>query len=193
MKRMALVAIALTAVVGCRDGVEQPITPSPDEAPTTPEVVTPPKVILTLPEPEPQPEAAPTIKLVMGEATVEAEPSKRPARARTTRGARPTGSNKATATPARKVSIMGTIRKNWGDVERCYGTAVAKDPSLAGKITFKWTLGATGTPSAVSVVRDTLAKKTVGSCIRKRAMNWKFPPPQGGVGVVKYTYDLRTQ
>jgi len=88
---------------------------------------------------------------------------------------------------------MGTIRANWSDVERCYGDAVSKNPSLAGKITFKWTLGAKGVPSAVSVVRDTLADKGVGHCIRKRAAAWQFPPPRGGVGVVKYTYDLRTQ
>ncbi len=193
MKRLVLLAVTLIVCVGCRDdGDESPTSAATPAPAATTEAVTPPKVVLTLPAAEEEAPAEPAFRLVMGEATVEVDTPKRAGRARTTRGARPTG-QKAAASSVRRVSIMGTIRANWSDVERCYGNAVAKDSSLAGKITFKWTLGAKGVPSAVSVVRDTLADKGVGNCIRKRAKSWQFPPPRGGVGVVKYTYDLRTQ
>jgi hypothetical protein len=191
MKRMLPLVMVMVTSAGCRDAATESDSPSPAIAKKV-DAPAAPKVVQTLPSEEPEPPPEPTFRLVMGEATVEVEASKRAPRTRTTRGARSTTQKSAT-TRARRASIMGTIRANWGDVERCYGDAVSKNASLAGKITFQWTLGASGVPSAVSVVRDTLADKAVGECIRSRARDWRFPAPKGGVGVVKYTYDLRTK
>ena len=190
MKPTLPLVMVLVTCSGCRDAATESDAPVPPVA-VQAEAQPAPKVVQTLPPEEPEPPAKPAFRLVMGEATVEVQKPKRSPRTRTTRGARPT--TQKSATRSKRAAIMQTIRSNWGVVERCYGDAVAKDTSLAGKITFHWMLGANGVPSAVSVAHDTLTDKTVGECIRRRAKEWRFPPPEGGTGLVKYTYTLRTK
>jgi len=43
------------------------------------------------------------------------------------------------------------------------------------------------------VTQDTLSDPSVAACLRGRAKNWHFPPPEGGVGVVRAPFDLRMQ
>lgn len=97
----------------------------------------------------------------------------------------------ASAQSAKEVSAMGTIRAHMREVEDCYGRVALKDPSIAGRVTMRWTLGRDGVPSAVAVVSDTLKDKSVGACIKEHARTWRFPAPAGGLGVVTYPFDLR--
>jgi outer membrane biosynthesis protein TonB len=99
---------------------------------------------------------------------------------------RPAAGKKATAG-----GVDAVIESHSGDVEACYAPIALKDPRVAGRIVLQWTLGADGRPSAVAVVQDTLSNPAVGACLKGRARAWRFPPPEGGVGVVRAPFDLR--
>jgi hypothetical protein len=90
-------------------------------------------------------------------------------------------------------AAMQTIRAHMGDVQHCYGRVALKDPTIQGRITMQWTLGRTGMPTATAVLKDTLKDKSVAKCLRTKARGWKFPPPDGGIGVITYPFDLRVQ
>jgi hypothetical protein len=124
-------------------------------------------------------------------AAVKARTGVRPARPapRTSTATRPAPATSVAS--AKEVSAMGTINAHMREVEDCYGRVALKDPSIAGRITLRWTLGRDGVPSAVAVVSDTLKDKSVGACIKERARTWRFPAPAGGLGVVTYPFDLR--
>jgi hypothetical protein len=94
---------------------------------------------------------------------------------------------------AREVSAQAVIRSHFSDVEACYGAVALKDPSVGGRIVVQWTLGADGTPTGVAITQDTLRSAAVTDCIKSRARGWRFPPPAGGVGVVRYPFDLKVQ
>jgi hypothetical protein len=97
------------------------------------------------------------------------------------------------APAARRVSPMQTIRAHYGDVHHCYAKVALKDPTVAGRVTLQWTIGKTGMPQAVAITKNTLKDKSVGACLKVRAKKWKFPPPNGGVQVISYPFDLRVQ
>jgi hypothetical protein len=111
---------------------------------------------------------------------------------------RPTGRVNAASrsAPGKKSATRGVdavIESHYGDVEACYAPIGLKDPRVAGRIVLQWTLGADGRPSAVAVVQDTLSNPAVGACLKTRARAWQFPPPEGGVGVVRAPFDLRIE
>ena len=93
----------------------------------------------------------------------------------------------------RAPTALGTIRRNMRDVEHCYGRVALKDPTIKGRIVVQWTIGQSGKPTAVAIVKNTLKDKSVGQCIRKRAKKWTFPPPKGGVSVITYPFNLKVQ
>ncbi len=93
----------------------------------------------------------------------------------------------------RAPSAAGTIQKHWGEVEACYARVALKDPSIGGRIVLRWTLDRDGKPNTTQVIKDTLKDKSVSACIRARAQNWRFPPPEGGIGVITYPFNLRVQ
>ncbi len=142
--------------------------------------------------------ALPKFVIVPGAIQIEAdevpdaavEPAKPKARRKraTRRKRRPTSKQ-----PAAAASAMSTIRRHWGEVERCYGDIALKDPTVRGRIVMQWTLGSDGMPTATAVLKDTLKDKRVSQCIKTRARRWRFPAPSGGVSVITYPFDLRVQ
>ncbi len=170
----------------------------------SPEAVPPPVVLdagsLPLDAAPPPPTTAPDAAVptfIIGAPVIVAAPPVVTAVASTpaARG-RPTGRPGAASRPtAGKKSSTGgvdaVIESHYGDVEACYAPIALKDPRVAGRIVLQWTLGADGRPSAVAVVQDTLSNPAVGACLKARARAWRFPPPDGGVGVVRAPFDLR--
>jgi hypothetical protein len=109
--------------------------------------------------------------------------------AKKTRAAQPAQATR----PVRRASPLQTIRSHFGDVHDCYAAVALKDPSVAGRVTLQWTIGKSGMPQAVAVIKNTLKDKSVGACLKQRAKNWQFPPPVGGVQVISYPFDLRVR
>lgn len=166
---------------------QEPETPSEPEA-DTPVIEAMPVMVEAevevAPEP-PQPEAAP-------------EPARRVRKRRRRRAKRKPAPapSRAARKPAGRLarsSIMRTINAHLGDVEQCYSRVALKDPSIAGRIVMQWTLGQDGRPTGVALLSDSIRDKSVGRCLKARARNWKFPPPEGGVAVVTYPFNLRVQ
>lgn len=146
-----------------------------------------------------------TFEIVPGEASFEVEEAptkgkkKKKRRGRKARkGKDPKPAKVAAAEPKKPVkrrprTALSTIRSHYGDIERCYGPVAMKDPSVKGKIVVQWTLGRDGRPTATAILKNTLKNKSVAQCIRTRARSWQFPPPNGGVAVITYPFNLSVQ
>ncbi len=185
---LAWAALAGAVLVGCEDRPAEP-----DAAPPVPDVaapdVSPPDVAPPDAAVDAGPDATLDAQIVMGQVTViKLDLPDKPGGKRKVQKRTP----KPPASP-RQASIMGTIRKHQNEVVDCYAKVAQKKPSVAGQLTVKWTLGADGMPTVASIAQDTLGDPAVGNCVKAKAVGWKFPPPQGGVGVVKYTWTLKLQ
>lgn len=203
---LAALAGALALSAGCQGPTVEPAPPAPpapvSEAPPPP--TEPPSVA---------PSAAPSAALppdlgftiVAGTPTIVAET---PVVTPEARGRAPKAASPVSATPGpspaapavaqspgrpAEVSAQTVIHNHAGDIEACYGAVALKDPSIAGHIVVQWTLGADGTPTSVAITQDTLRSAPVTDCIKSRARSWKFAPPAGGIGVIRFPYDLKVQ
>lgn len=191
--RRAIMCVLAVALGACR---EEPAPSAPDAAPSPPDAAVPDMRAITITMGEPQieimlPDGGLEVVDPPPEKVAAAKKPRRPARKRPVMKAdRPAA---ARAAPAGPTTPMQTIRSNMRDVEHCYGQVALKDPSVAGRVVLQWTLGRDGAPTATAVVQDTLSDKSVGACMRARAHRWRFPPPPGGVQVIKYPFDLRVQ
>jgi hypothetical protein len=193
---------ALCLLTQCHEATDPP---TPPQAPPT---VAPPAPITQAPATQaPASQAQPDLgfNIVAGAPVIVAEapivtadprkPAPRPATPGPN-GAAGGGQTKLSPSPpqtAREVSAQAVIRSHFSDVEACYGAVALKDPSVGGRIVVQWTLGADGTPTGVAITQDTLRSAAVTDCIKARARGWRFPPPAGGVGVVRYPFDLKVQ
>ena len=86
-------------------------------------------------------------------------------------------------------NLNDVLRRRQQDIERCYERALAQDPSLSGRLTVQFTIGADG---AVSDARlpDNGLNDSVGNCVLGRVRRWRFDPPDGGTVTVRRPYLL---
>lgn len=90
-----------------------------------------------------------------------------------------------------KEIIRRVVRQHRGEIRYCYESELQKNKGLAGRVTVRFTISATG--SVVSaVVRDsTLNNATVERCMTDKIRRWVFPEPKGGgIVVVNYPFNL---
>lgn len=187
IRPVSLAALCLALLAGCRD-----------EPPARPDAAPPPPPDAAIPDaaiPDAAVDAAPLdastdAQVVLGQVTMIKLDAPKPATPKPATA--PRAAPPAAAT-GRQVSIMGTIERHQGEVVDCYAAVAENKPDVAGQLTVQWTLGADGTPTGASIARDTLGDPAVGACVKAKAVKWKFPPPDGGLGVVKYTWNLKLQ
>ena len=80
--------------------------------------------------------------------------------------------------------IRRIVRAHINEVRYCYNQALARDPSVQGRVKVQFTIGGTGrVPSAV-VQETTLRDPAVGNCIAQAVRRWTFPKPEGGGSVI---------
>ena len=186
-----LAGLGLAALVGaCTEEAPRPVRPV-DAAVADATPVDAAAIKITMGEPLIEIEL-PDGGLEITEAPAPKKPRKgprRPARVKPKPGgsAPPSVARAAAATP------MNTIRANMRDIQDCYGRVALKDPSIQGRIVVQWTIGKSGMPTATAIVVDELSDKSVGRCIKERAHRWAFPPPGGGVQVIKFPFNLKVQ
>ncbi len=86
-----------------------------------------------------------------------------------------------------KAIIRRVVRQHRREIAWCYEKELAKKADLAGRVTAKFTISATGKVIAVIVRSSTLENKAVESCVMSKMRRWVFPEPKGG-GIVVVTY-----
>lgn len=69
----------------------------------------------------------------------------------------------------------------------CYEKELARAPSLEGKVTTRFVIGAAGTVESVTVTESTLASAEVEACLVRVVQRLRFPPCEGG-GIAEVTY-----
>lgn len=88
--------------------------------------------------------------------------------------------------------IADVINRNMGQIRFCYEQGLQGDPSLAGRVAVRFTIGGNGTVRSAGVANTTLGSNLVEDCIVRRLRSWKFPLPEGGVDVgVTYPFVLK--
>lgn len=76
--------------------------------------------------------------------------------------------------------VLKVVRRHQSELRYCYENELSKNPSLGGKVTVAWTIGADGKVSFADVAESGLDNPNVESCIVSRIRRWDFPPPTGG-------------
>jgi len=90
-----------------------------------------------------------------------------------------------------KDQIRRVVQQHRSEIAYCYEKELSKDPSLAGRVTVRFTISASG--SVVSaVVRDTtLNNAEVEACVTNSVRRWVFPEPDGGgIVIVNYPFNF---
>lgn len=80
--------------------------------------------------------------------------------------------------------IAALIRKNIGHILYCYERSLSANPNLFGKVSVRFTIGASGKVETQKIGESTLRDGRVENCILDKVSQWKFPEPKGGVQVV---------
>jgi len=84
--------------------------------------------------------------------------------------------------------IRRVVLRNIGQVNRCYGLALTRNPTLAGRLSLRFVIDASGrvvtaAPDPGSTLRDAAFDLCMTAAVRR----WVFPAPGGG-GVVSIVY-----
>ncbi|MBL9042177.1 MAG: AgmX/PglI C-terminal domain-containing protein [Myxococcales bacterium] len=83
--------------------------------------------------------------------------------------------------------VAAKIRQYRGAMVACYEAALKRNPTLAGKITLRFSVNQAGKVSHVEIEVDTMHDDDFAKCIVDRAQSWRFPAPKGG-GEVQFAY-----
>jgi TonB family protein len=88
--------------------------------------------------------------------------------------------------------IADVINRNMGQFRFCYEQGLQGEPSLAGRVAIRFTIGGNGTVRTAGVENSTLNSSMVEQCVVNRMRSLKFPLPQNGVDVkVSYPFMFR--
>jgi len=86
-----------------------------------------------------------------------------------------------------KELIRRVIHANRNQIRYCYESQLTRFPKLAGKVTVKFVISATGNVASSQVASSTAGNAELETCVAGRVHTWLFPKPKGG-GVVIVTY-----
>ena len=92
-----------------------------------------------------------------------------------------------------RAQILKVINEHVAQIQACYERVLARDRSLAGKITFDWVISPTGSVESVRVRSSTMSSTAISSCIMQEIRGWTFPTPEGGSVSVTYPYIFNAQ
>ncbi len=92
-----------------------------------------------------------------------------------------------------KEIIKRVVRRHVNEMRYCYERALAKNPSLTGKVQVTWTIAVDGSVSDAVIKSDDMHDAAVASCLVARVKRWTFPKPKGGVVVVTYPFVFKSE
>ncbi|MFU8806319.1 MAG: AgmX/PglI C-terminal domain-containing protein, partial [Bradymonadaceae bacterium] len=79
--------------------------------------------------------------------------------------------------------IRRVVRQHRREIQYCYEQELAKNRNLAGRITVRFTISATGSVVSAVVSETSMNNASVERCMADRIRRWVFPEPKGG-GIV---------
>ncbi|PIE21189.1 MAG: hypothetical protein CSA66_00060 [Proteobacteria bacterium] len=88
--------------------------------------------------------------------------------------------------------VYKVIDHNIGRIQSCYEKRLRVNPSLAGKITFRWKISTTGRVKGVRQHTSSLGDAKVSSCIQQILKRLRFPKPDGGEVEIFYPFIFRS-
>ena len=90
-----------------------------------------------------------------------------------------------------KEIIRRVVRRNLNQVKYCYQEALARRPSLEGRVVTQFTIAPTGRVLAAVVQSSTLQATAVEASIVNAIKRWEFPQPDhGGLAMVSYPFSF---
>jgi hypothetical protein len=90
-----------------------------------------------------------------------------------------------------KEIIRRIVRTHLNEVRFCYDEALARKPSLAGRVVTQFTIARSGQVLASVLQSSTLGDAHVESCIVAATRRWLYPAPDGGgLVIVSYPFQL---
>lgn len=85
--------------------------------------------------------------------------------------------------------IDQVVKRHLASIRYCYQRELQKQPTLAGKLSVKFTIAADGSVSSATAASTTLGSPAVEACVAGRFLKMEFPPLKGGgVAVVRYPF-----
>jgi hypothetical protein len=84
--------------------------------------------------------------------------------------------------------IAKVINDHIGEIRGCYERALLREPGLAGKLVFEWTIDLSGSVSDVKTKLAGLKSADATNCMINNLRTWRFPHPKGGNVVVSYPF-----
>jgi len=88
--------------------------------------------------------------------------------------------------------VTRVVNAHMGAIQACYEREMTKDPGLAGRIQFEWTIAQDGTVRGVRVQSSTMPSDVVANCISAEIKTWRFARPTGGDAVISYPFAFRS-
>jgi len=76
--------------------------------------------------------------------------------------------------------VLKVLNKHQHKIQRCYERALLAKPSLAGRLTYTWSIKTSGRVGSVQNTGNTLGDTKVSKCIAGVIKKMKFPRPKGG-------------
>jgi len=88
--------------------------------------------------------------------------------------------------------IRRIVHRHINEVKFCYERQLAQRPDLAGRVSIKFIIAASGAVQMAAVAQSTIGNSAVENCIAQAVRRWTFPKPEGG-GIVIVTYPFMLQ
>ena len=94
----------------------------------------------------------------------------------------------ATAGGCVKIDISQRIRARAGEFRRCYEAQLIGKPTLAGKLSLRWTIGEDGKVAKAEATADTMGDPAVTSCVLESLRTMEFDVPVKGICVIDWPF-----
>jgi hypothetical protein len=84
-------------------------------------------------------------------------------------------------------AVSRVINRAQSQAKYCYEKELTRNPTLAGKITTSFVIGASGDVNHIEITNSTMDSPDVEECLKRVVERLRFPPCEGG-GVAEVTY-----
>ncbi len=84
--------------------------------------------------------------------------------------------------------IARVVKMGMGGIKFCYEMGLKRNPKLGGKVVVEFVISRSGRVSTARVAFSSLGDSEVESCIVRRILRFRFPPPKNGSVKVSYPF-----